>query len=296
MQLAITEVYDEQGNVSPLLANNISGYKKTITVTSGLTLLIQEISCQTEMSFTESTHAGLYISLLTNRKIHCSHSFDSLQVTQFTTQVSGSFTVQAGETKSLLQLQIDPALLAQALNENTESLVEYLTKLIGKLTLKNKQNLVMPLTETTNRLVVPLLNASPEKRLSLLGHIYAFAFLVLEQVQMLAHMLSCTDCQSKLFHVQNLLEADFELTKELADFAYQTGLSAEALELGFYHLVGQTISQYRDQVRLKRAAILRTDGYTKLDIIKRTGFSEAQLETLFIKHFGVPITQYGQIH
>lgn len=296
MKLSMAEVYDDKGQVSPLVSSVVSGYKQNIEIMNGLSITFQEVSCKTDIEFSEFAPAAFYISLLSNKRVNTSEDFDSLQTTLLENDMSGSFVIKAGETKTLLQLQIHPQILAQALDESTTALVAYLKKLIGKLSL-HRSTLTMPVTRNTISLSAPLLNVVPEKRLSLVGQVYAFAFLVLEQMQILSHMLSCTDCQSKLFNVQNLLEADFGVTKELAEFAYQAGLSVEALELGFYHLVGQTVTQYRDQARLKRAAaMLRTDSYSRSDIIATTGFSEDQLEVLFIQHFGVPIAQYGQIH
>ncbi|TBR41102.1 helix-turn-helix domain-containing protein [Marinomonas agarivorans] len=297
MQLAMENLYDSQGKVLPTYTNSLSGYKRCIEVTHGLTFIIQEISCKKDVTFTESITKGIYISLLANKAVSNGHSYDSLHVTYSPSKTSGSFTVRAGETKSLLQIQIQPYLLAQALNESTENCINYLTRSIHKLAAKNSSILTIPVTSELITSATPLLVLSPQRRLRLMGDIYAFIFLVLEQVQILTHMLSCADCQSKLFNVQNLLETDAGLTKDVKDFAHQAGLSVTALELSFHHLVGQTVTQYRNQVRLKRAAaMLRTEGYTKLDIVKKTGFSETQLETLFMQHFGVPTAQYGQVH
>ena len=296
MNVNMADIYDDKGRVSSLFAESISGHKHSFHLTNGLMLIHQEICCSTDVTFVEAAYSGIYFSLQSNQKIQSASDFTSLKMTYLEKDISGNFIIKAGETRSLLQLHFDPLLLSQLLNEPCEVVEQHLTMLISKLA-TNKQTIEMPITQQLVQATKPLVKASLDKRLSLSGQAYAFAFLVLEQMQMQSHMLSCSDCQSKLFSVQNLLEADFGVTKELTEFAYQAGLSVEALELGFYHLVGQTIDSYRDQARLKRvAAMIRADKYSRSDIVKVTGFSEDQLETMFIRHFGVPIAQYGQVH
>ncbi|EAQ67002.1 transcriptional regulator [Marinomonas sp. MED121] len=296
MRIGINDLYNQEGQVSSHLSHAFSGYKQTHQLMSGLSITQQEIGCSEDTLFFEEAKAGVYFSLLGNKSVFSPTDFDSLQVSCFDNDVAGEFEVKAGELRSLIQIHFEPELLANALNEVPETLMVFFKTLIHKIA-PTKNVVCLPITERNLTNVGLLMAANEQRQLSLVGQVYAFAFLALEQMQTLSHMLSCNDCQSKLFNVQNLLEADIGITKELTEFANQAGLNADALELGFYHLVGQTVSQYQDQFRLKRAAaMLRTDHYSRSEIVAKTGFSEDQFEAMFIRQFGVPTNQYGQVH
>lgn len=296
MRISINDIYDQNGKVSTLMADAFSGHKNTYELMSGLTLVQQEISCSQDTLFFEEAKGGIYFSLLGNQSAYSPSDFESLQVSYFDNDVAGEFEVKAGEVRSLIQVHFTPEMFSSALNEDTQTLIVFLKALIHKIA-PTKSVACLPITDRNHTNIKSLMDINAQRQLSLVGQVYAFAFLALEQMQTLSHMLSCNDCQSKLFNVQNLLEADIGITKELTEFAYQAGLNADALELGFYHLVGQTVTQYRDQVRLKRAAaMLRTDHYSRSEIVAKTGFSEDQFEAMFIRQFGVPTNQYGQVH
>jgi len=296
MRISINDIYNEEGEVSSLMSDAFSGYKNTYQLMSGLTLTQQEIKCFQDTVFFEKAERGIYFSLLGKQSVYSPADLDSLQVSYFDNDVAGEFEVKADEIHSLVQVHFEPELLANALNEKQAGLIGFLKTLMHKIA-PTKSVVCLPITNKSHTNIKPLIENNAQRQLSLVGQIYAFAFLALEQMQTLSHMLSCNDCQSKLFNVQNLLEADIGITKELTEFAYQAGLNADALELGFYHLVGQTVTQYRDQIRLKRAAaMLRTDHYSRSEIVAKTGFSEDQFEAMFIRQFGVPTNQYGQVH
>lgn len=296
MHISINDIYNEDGQVSTLMADAFSGYKHTHQLMPGLSITQQEITCCEDTLFFEEAKGGIYFSLLGNQTTHSPVDFDSLQISYFDHDVAGEFDVKAGDVRSLIQVHFEPELLAHALNEDTDSLMAFFKTLMHKIA-PTKNVVSLPITDRNHTNIKSLMEINAQRQLSLVGQVYAFAFLALEQMQTLSHMLSCNDCQSKLFNVQNLLEADIGITKELTEFAYQAGLNADALELGFYHLVGQTVTQYRDQSRLKRAAaMLRTDHYSRSEIVARTGFSEDQFEAMFIRQFGVPTNQYGQVH
>lgn len=296
MRISINDIYNEDGEVSACMSDSFSGYKTTYQLMSGLTLTQQEIKCAQDTLFFEHAKGGIYFSLLGNKSAYSPSDLDSLQVSYFDKDVAGEFELKANETRSLVQVHFEPELLGNALNERPENLVAFIKTLIHKIA-PTKSVVCLPITAQNHANIKPLMETNAQRQLSLVGQIYAFAFLVLEQMQTLSHMLSCNDCQSKLFNVQNLLEADIGITKELTELTHQAGLNADALELGFYHLVGQTVTHYRDQVRLKRAAaMLRTDHYSRSEIVAKTGFSEDQFEAMFIRQFGVPTNQYGQVH
>ena len=296
MLININDIYNEDGQVSALMSDAFSGYKNTYHLMQGLSLTQQKISCKQDTTFFEEAKKGVYFSLVADKSVHSPTDFSSLQIGYFDNDIAGEFEVKAGEVRHLIQVHFDANVLAGALNEDTQQLMTFLKSQMHKIT-PTKSMICLALTQRNHTNIESLMALNPQRQLSLVGQVYAFAFLALEQMQTLSHMLSCNDCQSKLFNVQNLLEADIGITKELTEFAYQAGLSADALELGFYHLVGQTVTQYRDQIRLKRAAaMLRTDHYSRSEIVAKTGFSEDQFEAMFIKQFGVPTNQYGQVH
>ncbi|OUR70077.1 hypothetical protein A9Q77_07825 [Marinomonas sp. 42_23_T18] len=296
MQIPINDIYNEDGLVSALMSDAFSGYKNTYHLMPGLSITQQEVKCSQDTLFFEEAKSGIYFSVLANQTVHSPADFDSLQISYFDHDVAGEFEVKKGEVRSLIQAHFDPELLANALSELPDNLMAFFKTLMHKIS-PTKNVVCLPVTDRNHTNIKSLMEINAQKQLSLVGQVYAFAFLALEQMQTLSHMLSCNDCQSKLFNVQNLLEADIGKTKELTEFAYQAGLNADALELGFYHLVGHTITQYRDQARLKRAAaMLRTDQYSRSEIVAKTGFSEDQFEAMFIRQFGVPTNQYGQVH
>lgn len=296
MQVKMAEIYNDNGQVLSCFSESISGYKKCLPLANGLSLTLQKIKCKNEVTFTETAHGGVYFSVHSDKVVALPKDFSLANIRLLEESITESFTLEAGECRSLLQLHCKLPLLAQALNEPLETVKQHLKISTDKLASDGK-TISFPITQKLANTFAPLMQLSTEKRLSLCGQTYAFSFLLLEQMQILSHMLSCSDCQSKLFTVQNLLEADCGVTKELTEFAYQAGLNVEALELGFHHLVGVTIEAYRDQIRLKRVAtMLRTENYSRTEIAQKTGVSGERLDSLFIQYFGVSIAEYGQLH
>ncbi|BFM48877.1 AraC family transcriptional regulator [Marinomonas sp. THO17] len=295
MQIHMLDIYDTQGQVRESVEAALSGHKQAYALLPNLHLLNQHIHAKQSMSIHEVAQAGLYFSFLGHKAIRSVQDIESVQIHYQASPLSGEFSMQKGQQQSLLQVRIAPSLLAAVLGETEEQVIQHFS-LMQKALADNGAPIRLPITHKIEQILKPVLTHKGSS-ISLAGQIYGVIFTLIEQLQMLNHLSRCEDCQSKLFHAQNLIEAQEQDTLSISSLAEQVGLNDEALTIGFYLIVGQSIESYCMQSKIKYAAArLREDPSAKSHIVAESGFSEAQFEAAFIKHFGVSSQHYGQIH
>ncbi|WP_421854139.1 AraC family transcriptional regulator [Marinomonas sp.] len=295
MQLNMRDVYDNAGNIKEALAAWLSGHKKLLALLPNLHLLNQHLSSNADVSFHEEAQSGLYFSFLGTGPINTAKDIHSVQISYQPQNISSHIVMTKGDEHSLLQTRISPAHLAAVLGETEDQIIQHFMAMGEKLGNKNAV-IQLPITERTLTVIEPIL-AHKSHSISLAGHLYSAIFTLIEQLQMLSYLSQCEECQSKLFHAQNLIETPEYDTLNMKHLAQQVGLNTEALAIGFNLIVGQSIESYCTQSRIKFAAAqLRQNPTAKPHIVAQSGFSEDQFEAAFIQHFGVSSHQYGQIH
>ncbi|RBO82283.1 helix-turn-helix transcriptional regulator [Marinomonas aquiplantarum] len=295
MQVHMQDIYDNQGQVKEPVADVLSGHKHLLSLLPNLTLLNHHIQAQQDVTLEEEAQAGLYFSFLGTQAIRTVEDIQSVQIRYQASPISGHFEMAKGQQQSLLQIRISPNLLASVLGETEDQIIQHFSSMQKALS-DNGMTISLPMTTKTKQIIAPVL-AHNGHSISLAGHIYSVIFTLIEQLQMLSHLSRCEDCQSKLFHAQNLIEAPEHDKITVQKLATLTGLNTEALMIGFYLVVGQSIESYCTQSKIKYAAArLRQDPTAKSHIVAESGFSEDQFEAAFIKHFGVSSHHYGQIH
>ncbi|MFT6405216.1 MAG: AraC-like DNA-binding protein [Marinomonas primoryensis] len=295
MQLNMRDVYDNAGEIKEEVTPWLSGHKQQRVLLPNLQLLNQHLSANTDLSIHEEAQPGLYFSFLGAKPIKTVKDIDSVQISYQEQNINGHFFIAKNKEHSLLQVRISPAHLASVLGETEDQIIQHFTSM--RHSLGNENAVIrLPITERTTSIVQPILSHKGHS-ISLAGHLYSLMFTLIEQLQMLSHLSQCEDCQSKLFHAQNLLEMPEHDALDIKYLAQKVGLNTEALAIGFYLIVGQSIESYRSRSRIKSAAaLLRQNPAAKPHIVAQSGFSEAQFEAAFIKHFGVSSHQYEQIH
>jgi AraC-like DNA-binding protein len=295
MQIDMRNVYDNTGKITEEVSPWLSGHKQLLALLPNLQLLNQHLSSSIDVSIQEEAQTGLYFSFLGTKPIKTAKDIESVQISYQPKSISGQFFIEQGKEHSLLQARISPAHLASVLGESEDQIIQHFTTMRDKLGNDNAV-IQLPVTERTTDIIKPIL-AHKGHSISLAGHLYSLIFTLIEQLQMLSHLSQCEDCQSKLFHAQNLLETPENDAINIQQLAQKIGLNTEALAIGFNLIVGQSIESYGARSRIKyAAALLRQDPAAKLHIVAQSGFSEDQFEAAFIKHFGVSSHQYGQIH
>ena len=295
MQLDMRDVYDTAGNISERLTTYLSGHKKRIALLPSLELLTLHLKSNTDISIYEEAQPGLYFSFIGSSSLKTASDVDSVQISYCPKSVSGQVSIAKNSEKSLVQARISPSHLAAVLGETEEQIIQHFVSMRNKL--GNSQGIIqLAVTDRSRSALEPMFNHNGLS-ISLAGHLYALLFTLIEQLQMLNHLSQCEDCQSKLFHAQNLIEAPVNDAFNIQHLGQQVGLNVEALSLGFKYIVGQSIEEYATQSKIKFAATqLRQNPGAKPHIIAQSGFSEDQFEAAFIQHFGVSSHQYGQIH
>lgn len=295
MHFNMHDVYDQQGQVNSSIQHCLAGHKKHLALLPNLELVDQHIHCKTDTSFQETAKRGLYFSLLGQRAINSASDVTGVQICYQPRDIAGEFSLQAGEQRSLLQVFIGCQQLADVLGESEQQIIQHFSTMTSKLG-QNTGLINLAFTPKTAKLCDNILSHSGHT-ISLAGHLYALIFTLIEQLQMANHLASCADCQGKLFQAQNLLEVPSQETFSVAKLAKRVGLNQEALSLGFYQQVGQSIEAYSLQSRIKLAAtLLRQDPDAKQHLVAQSGFSEAQFEAAFVQQFGVSSQIYKQIH
>lgn len=287
--------YDEQGLVAPHLTNVLAGHNLCAPLLPGLYVTDQHIRALEQLSLNEHAADGFYFSLLGSKPIQSIADVEKIQVSFLENAALGHFTLNKNEQHALFQIHISTNQLAALFHESEEKITQYFSKLFHSLG-QSRSVLTLPMTDK-NKAVGKQVLENKTQKLSLTGHIYAYIFTLVEQIKMLNHLNQCDCCQSKVFQAQNLLEVPENNATNQQSLAHQVGLNDEALLLGFYHLVGQSLDDYSIQVRMQHAAnILRTQPNAKHALIAHSGLTELQFEAAFIQCFGVSSQQYGQIH
>lgn len=295
MQICMHDVYDNTGKVKDDMTAHFVGHRCSLTLLPNLQLLNQHLHSKTDISIHEEADKGLYFSFLGTGAINKTQDIESIQIAYQPKNISGYFSMAAGEERSLLQVRISPEHLASVLGETEEQIIQHF-RLMGEKLNDDSGVIQLPFTERAAEISKPVLSHKGHS-ISLAGHIYALIFTVIEQLQMLSHLSQCEDCQSKLFNAQNLIEIMEHEALNIGNIAQRVSLNAEALAIGFHHIVGQSIESYWTRSRIKFAADrLRQDPTAKTHIVAQSGFSDDQFEAAFIQHFGVSSHQYGQIH
>lgn len=295
LNVNLHDAYDIQGEISQDFTGVMSGYKHNTSLLPNLQLIDQHISSHTDVLCTEQAHQGFYFSLIGSSPIINTNNIDEIQVSYHERDLVGDFMMAENENKSLFQIHIAPEQLALLFNETEEQVIQYFAMLFDAIN-SGSNCISLPITEKS-KAVCQLLLANQGQTLSLIGHVYACIFTLVEQLKMLGHIAKCEDCQSKIFQAQNLLEVHHQIATKIDHLAHRVGLNKEALTLGFQHLVGQSIEHYCMRSRIHyAAAMLRKDPKSKPSVMAESGFSESQFESAFIQHFGISSHQYGQIH
>jgi AraC-like DNA-binding protein len=295
MQLNMRDVYDNAGKVKEEVAPWLSGHKQLLALLPNLQLLNQHLISNADVSLHEEARSGLYFSFLGAGPINTAKDINSVQISYQPKNINGHFLMAKGDEYSLLQTRISPAHLAAVLGETEDQIIQHFMAMRDKLGNENAV-IQLPITERTISAIEPIL-AHKGHSISLAGYLYSLIFTLIEQLQMLSHLSQCEDCQSKLFHAQNLIETPEYDTLNIKHLAQQVGLNTEALAIGFNLIVGQPIESYCTRSRIKFAAAqLRQNPTAKSHIVAQSGFSEDQFEAAFIQHFGVSSHQYKQIH
>jgi AraC-like DNA-binding protein len=295
MQLNMHDLYDNTGKVKNEMASCLTGHKRLSVLLPNLQLLNQHLHSNADIHIHEEAQAGLYFSFLGTGPINTIDDIASVQVSYQPQKVHGVLTMSKDDQVSLLQIRISTAHLASALGETEEQVIQYFSSMKEKLGNENAI-IQLPFTKKMAITSAPILSHSGHS-ISLAGHVYAVIFNLIEQLQMLKHLSECESCQRKLFQAQNLIEALEHEALNLKHLAQQVELNPEALALGFYLIVGQSLEKYWTGSRIQFAAAkLRQNPTEKGNIVAQSGFSEAQFEAAFIQHFGVSSHQYGQIH
>ncbi|MCZ2721776.1 AraC family transcriptional regulator [Marinomonas sp. 15G1-11] len=295
MQLNMQDTYDEYGDVKDTLSEWVQGHKKHVPLLSGLQFSNLHLRTRKDIVFTETATQGLYFSFIGSKAINNVSDIDAVQIHYQSEDVTGQFSMKALEERSLLQVLISTDYLALILGQTEAQVIQHFTSM--EQVLSNDNNCIqLPFTQSMADLCKPILKHTGLS-ISLAGHIYSCIFTLIEQMQMLKHLSECQGCQSKLFKAQNLLEKSNEGIFEPDELALSVGLNIDALSIGFMHLVGESIETYHQRSRIALAAAkLRQDPSSKHTVIKQSGFSEEQFETVFSQHFGVSSNQYRQIH
>ncbi|MFT2112205.1 helix-turn-helix domain-containing protein [Marinomonas sp. 2405UD68-3] len=295
MHLNMHDVYDEQGAVIDILSEWIQGHKKQIPLLSGLKLSNFHLHTQKDIVFTEKVPRGLYFSFVGSNAIETVEDIQSVQIHYQPQDQIGQFSMKKNEQRGLLQVLISTDYLSLVLGQTEEQVIQHFTNMERKLG-NGLPYIQLPFTKSMENLCKSVLDHKGLS-ISLAGHLYSCLFTLIEQIQMLNHLSECEDCQSKLFKAQNILEVPNNNVFGLEELALAVGLNVDALSIGFKYLVGQSIEDYHKQRRIAFAAEkLRKDPQSKSNIIKQSGFSEEQFETIFTQHFGVNSNQYKQIH
>lgn len=295
MQLNMHDLYDSKGKVKEEMATSLTGHKYLSALLPNLQLLNQHLHSNTDILIQEEAQAGLYFSFLGTGPINGIQDIQSVQVSYQPRNLHGNLAMKKNDQLSLLQIRITPAHLASILGETEDQVIQHFSSMKEKL--GNESGVIqLPLTEKMSNICQPIF-AHNGHSISLAGQVYAVIFNIIEQLQMLSHLSECESCQRKLFQAQNLIEALEHEALDLKLLAQRVGLNTEALMLGFYLIVGQSLESYWESSRIKFAAAkLRQNPTEKGNIVAQSGFSEAQFEAAFIQHFGVSSHQYGQIH
>lgn len=299
MLLEVDNLYDDDGSIRREMRHLVSGHRYHRILTHGLTFLSHQITAHRDFAIKESADEGFYISLVASQPVTSVEDFDAIRLAYSEISLSGEISIKQGETRQILQICVSPDQLAAALSESKETVVEHLRHLINQL--GERKILTLPLTQRVKNLAGDLLPAAGNVRLlSLLGQCYSLTLLIVEQCQTLHHFQKCADCQSKLFKAQNLVEAA-QKPFSSEHLAQRVGLNTEALELGFHQLTGQPLKIYQETTHVMQAAALirkhQGQQHTLVaDYLERWGYSTDQFNALFLRHFGVPTTQYGQVH
>ncbi len=295
MQFNMHDVYDNTGKTKKEMAGSLTGHKHLLALLPNLQLLNQHLHSKADISIHEDAQSGLYFSFIGKGPIKTTNDIDSVQIAYQAKSLSGQFTMKKDEQRSLLQIRISPAHLASVLGETEDQIIQHFTSMRDSLGDEN-QIIQLPFTEKSANVSQPALSHNGHS-ISLAGHLYALIFTLIEQLQMLSHLSQCEDCQRKLYNAQNLIEVLEHEALDIKQLSQKIGLNPEALAIGFYLLVGQSIESYWTHSRIKFAAAqLRQDPTEKGMIVAQSGFSEDQFEAAFIQHFGVSSHQYSQIH
>ncbi|MBJ7538516.1 AraC family transcriptional regulator [Marinomonas transparens] len=295
MQVSMHDVYNKHGSINKDMSQWVTGYRQVKALLPNLHLLHQYLQTKTEISFKETASRGLYFSLLGNEPIKTATDVTSVQISYQARDINGDFLMTENQERSLMQVHISAEQLAAVLGETEEQVVQHFSLLMEKLG-HGGCVIQLPMTKKTAEICQPIFSHKGHS-ISLAGHLYALIFTLIEQLQMLSHLSQCEECQGKLFQAQNLLEVPNNELLNTEKLAHQVGLNNEALAIGFFHLVGQSLDDYCLRSRIKFAAAkLRQDPEAKPHILAQSGFSEAQFEAAFIQHFGVNSHQYAQIH
>ncbi|WP_191602741.1 AraC family transcriptional regulator [Marinomonas algicola] len=295
MHLTMQDIYDDHGDVEDTLHEWVQGHKKQVHLLAGLQFSNMHLRAKKDTVFTETAKKGVYFSFIGSKSIQSVDDIHSVQIHYQKDVISGQFSMKQFEERSLLQVVISTEYLSLILGQTEDQVIQHFTSM-EQILGNTDPYITLPLTRTVSKLCESMLNHTGLS-ISLAGHIYACMFTLIEQIQMLKHLSECEGCQSKLFKAQNLLEVPAGKVLDLDELAFSVGLNIDALSIGFMHLVGQSIESYHQRIRIAFAAEkLRKDPNAKPHIIKQSGFSEEQFESVFTQHFGVNSTQYRQIH
>ncbi|NLQ16069.1 AraC family transcriptional regulator [Marinomonas sp. M1K-6] len=295
MQVNMSDVYDNAGNIEKKQSGQLSGHKQLLSLLPNLQLLDQHLHSKTAISIYEEARQGLYFSFLGTSAIKTIQDIESVQISYQARDINGVFSIAENTERSLIQIRITPSHLAMVLGETENQIIQHFSAMQDKLANENAV-IQLPLTEKTANIIKPILSHKGHS-ISLAGHLYAAIFTLIEQLQMLNHLSQCEECQSKLFNAQNLIEIPAKAALNIQQLAHTVGLNTDALAIGFHLLVGQSIESYCTHSRIKVAAAqLRQNPASKSHIVAQSGFSADQFEAAFIQHFGVSSHQYGQIH
>ncbi|ADZ90716.1 hypothetical protein [Marinomonas mediterranea] len=307
MQISIHDLFNAAGNVQDIWSLSVTGHRNTLHPAPGVTLLEQSICVSRNLEVIEEARPGLYISFYSScskthadtSKQHCdSDNNECVQITYLPRKVEGAFPLNIDTHYHLTQIHLTPERCAALTGEPEDKIMSYFLEASDEL--GNSTNVVkLPITEQLKQVIQPVIERKPStsRAISMTGKIYNMFFEIIEHLQIVKHINSCGDCQNKVLNGQNLLEVAFSSKHSIERTAQTVGLNQTAFEVGFFYLVGQSISTYKKQIRIKQAALeLKNAPDKKGKIVTDTGLSMEEFEEAFLKQFGILSHHYGQIH
>ena len=295
MYIRLDDAYNAKGEVHEHLADILQGTQRQRQLTPSVNVTHHTLKASKSAAFIEETHPGVYLSFISQDLIPKPESIGTLQLSLVEKTMCGGFHLIEGESRCLFQLCIQTEQLAHILQEDTTTVINSLRQSIARL--GHNGILHLPVTTDLIPLLVIFMDNQRLTSLRCLAKSYELVLSSLEKTHVLMHLLTCQDCQNKLFQAQNLLEATEAQSISVSALSQAVDLSIDALELGFFHIVGVSLTDYIDQIRTKYAAtLLRQQLLTPREVCEKTGLSETQLNGLFLRHFGMPTSAYSQLH
>ena len=211
----------------------------------------------------------------------------------------GSNHICAGEEVCFIDLRYHSSFLRAA---GGRHLQQFATSLLNEHCVPEDGAFMIgfPMSPSLKRTAREILNCSMQgdcrelylraKSLEVLAHIIDFS----DRAETNKESVSEQD-RFKIEKAQNLLDQHFDKAWTIAALSREVGLNEKKMKIGFRQLIGKTINNYHQEVRLEAAASLLREGMSVTEVTFACGFSNlSHFAKIFRKKMGVNPSDFSK--